>query len=229
MAESYRTEEEQVAALKQWWDENGKSTLLILVVVIAGIFGWEAYQNQQEAKLAAASTVYQNMLAAVDAGNGQSTAEQAATARHLASTLREDYAGTTYAQFAALYQARFAVEDGDLEAARQVLSDVLETTSVADIEYQARLRLARVLYADEQYDAALQQLQDIPPGYATSYGELKGDILRAREDYPAALSAYQAALEGSLRERGGAAGGGLLQLKLEQVQSILGSDSAGDA
>ena len=43
--ESYRTEEEQVEALRRWWNENGRSTLFVIVVVLAGTFGWQGWQR----------------------------------------------------------------------------------------------------------------------------------------------------------------------------------------
>ena len=37
--ESYRTEEEQVEALKRWWDENGRSTMTAVVLALVAGFG----------------------------------------------------------------------------------------------------------------------------------------------------------------------------------------------
>ena len=36
----YKTEEEQVEAIKKWWNENGKSIIVGIVVGITAIFGW---------------------------------------------------------------------------------------------------------------------------------------------------------------------------------------------
>jgi predicted negative regulator of RcsB-dependent stress response len=35
-----KTEEEQIAAIKNWWKENGNSLLMAVVAAIAIIFGW---------------------------------------------------------------------------------------------------------------------------------------------------------------------------------------------
>ena len=33
--EEYRTEEEQVEALRRWWNENGRSTIVAIIVALA--------------------------------------------------------------------------------------------------------------------------------------------------------------------------------------------------
>lgn len=105
MSDSYRTEEEQVEALKAWWRENGKSTLVAIALAVMGVFGWQGWQKQQQADQSTASAIYQNLLTAANGDNGQATLAQIATANHLADTLKADYTGTTYAHFAALYKA----------------------------------------------------------------------------------------------------------------------------
>ena len=47
MSDSYRTEEEQVEALKAWWRENGKSTVVAIAMAVMGVFGWQGWQKQQ--------------------------------------------------------------------------------------------------------------------------------------------------------------------------------------
>ena len=39
--EQYRTEEEQVEALKKWWEENGRSTVVAVIVALGLGFGWQ--------------------------------------------------------------------------------------------------------------------------------------------------------------------------------------------
>ena len=44
--EQYRTEEEQVEALRRWWNENGKSTVAVIVIALAAGLGWQAWQRE---------------------------------------------------------------------------------------------------------------------------------------------------------------------------------------
>lgn len=228
MAEGYHTEEEQVEALKKWWAENGKSTLVSIVVAIAAVLGWQGYQKQQQARVEEASVMYQNMLTAAHGSNGQPTATQITTANYLAETLKHDFPSSTYAQFAALYRARFAVDANDFATAEQELRWVLNTAAVPAMLIETRLRLARILYAEQKYDEALAQLQGDASGYAASYEEIKGDIYQARGDKAQALAAYQKAIEinNNAEQR---ATNRLLEIKLEQLTSAMGSTAGKDA
>jgi predicted negative regulator of RcsB-dependent stress response len=195
MSQEHMTEDEQVEALKRWWRENGKSTLLTIAIAVAAVFGWQGWQKQQQASVEAASALYQNMLTAALANNAQPNSEQLATANHLAETLKTDFANSTYADFAALYQAKFAVEAGDLAAAEQALNWVLAGGSTAEVEAQARLRLARVQYAAQNFEQALATLNNGEAlGYASAFEELKGDIYQSQGKTDLAAAAYEQAL-----------------------------------
>ena len=228
MAESYRTEEEQIEALKKWWQDNGKSTVVSIVVAIAAVFGWQGWQQKQQADTDAASAVYQDMLVAV---NATATAEQLATARHLANTLKQDFSNSTYARFAALYKAKLAVEDNDLAGAEQELRWVLERGITPELELEVKLRLARVLYAQDRFDEALQQLQGDASGFAAAYEEARGDIYLAQDDSKQALLAYQKASELN-RQAQQPVNRPMLEMKLQQLKSkqgqIDGTGNVGD-
>ena len=216
MAEVYQTEEEQVEALKKWWKENGKSTVISIVVAIAAVVGWRGWQEQQQGNIDAASAVYQNLLSASQGQNGTVTAEQLTTANHLAETLKQDYPNSTYAHFAALYKAKFAVEKNDLATAESELRWILATGTTAELTLQTQLRLARVLYASEKYDDALGQLSSSSPAYAASFEEVRGDIYLAQGQADQARLAYQKAVE--LSQQGPqSASSPLLEMKLQQL------------
>ena len=195
MAEGYQTEDEQVEALKKWWKENGKSTLATIAIAIAGVFGFQAWQQQQQAEVDAASAVYQNLLLATGEQNAEATMEQRLTANHLANTLKADFPSSTYARFAALHKASLAVTAKDLTSAEEELRWVLASKPSAEIAVQTRLRLARVLSAQGNHDAALQQLLGDSGANANAYEEVKGDIYLAQGNKTEAALAYQKALE----------------------------------
>ncbi|ARN76033.1 YfgM family protein [Oceanicoccus sagamiensis] len=216
MAEGYQTEDEQVEALKKWWNENGKSTLATIAIAVAGVFGYQGWQTQQQAEVDAASAIYQNLLAATNGQNGTVTVEQTATANHLADTLKADFPSSTYARFAALYKAKLAVNAEDLAAAEAELRWVLASGPSAEMSVQAKLRLARVLAAQQQYDDALAQLQGDSGTSASAYEEVKGDIYVAQGNSADAALAYQKALE--LDQQGtNPASNPLLTLKIQQL------------
>jgi predicted negative regulator of RcsB-dependent stress response len=188
--DTFRTEEEQVEAMKRWWDENGKSTIAAIVLALAAGFGWQGWQGYQVEQRQAASDVYQTLLQAL------SGAEQGAIdhseAVKLAGQLKKDYVGSTYAQFAALQLARIAVQDGNLATAEAELRWVLEKAGKGgDVALIAELRLARILASrgdTEQALAILDAAGDNP--YAASYEAARGDILLAQGLEAEAREAY---------------------------------------
>ncbi|MGK0500786.1 MAG: putative negative regulator of RcsB-dependent stress response [Oceanicoccus sp.] len=219
MAENY-TDDEQVEALKRWWNENGKSTLLSIALAVAAVFGWQGWQEKQETDMHGASAVYQNLLAAAAGNNGGASEQQVATANHLAETLKKDYPSSTYADFAALYKARFAVEADDLVTAEQELRWVIDGGTTDELMIQTRLRLARVLHAQGEHDQALQVLTGDTLAYASAYEELRGDIYLAQGDKAAAELAYQKATD--LNQQGVAPlTNPILEIKRQQLKSEL--------
>lgn len=188
------TEEEQVEALKRWWEENGRSTIAGVAIALVAAFGWQGWLKYGQEQREAASDIYQQLLE-VAAGAEQNPAQQG-EAERLAARLRDEYAGSTYAQFAGLQLARLAVVDGDLDSAESALREVLaEADSGGDIALVAQQRLARVVAAKGDTDAALALLAT-PGGqnsYQASYALVRGDILLAAGRKDEALTAYQLA------------------------------------
>jgi len=220
MAEGYESDEEQIEALKKWWQDNGTSTLATVALALILYFGWQGWQSQKQEDIVTASSIYQNMLAAVGSGNSVLTDEQRSTANHLATTLKTDFPGSTYAQFAALYKAKLAVEAKDLGAAEQELQWVMDGDAIPDIVVQAKLRLARVLYAQGKYPAALLLLDNSNAIYAAAFEEVRGDIHNALGEPDNAKLAYLKASELN-KQAENPSPNPLLELKIEQLNSKL--------
>ncbi|WP_426414648.1 YfgM family protein [Aestuariirhabdus sp. LZHN29] len=213
----YRTEEEQIAAIKQWWKNNGTAIMLGLALALAGVFGYQAWEKSQLQNASAASALYQE-LAALMVNNPQAlTEQQQSTLSHLVSTLKQEHGGTGYAAMAALLQARQHVEQGDLAAARSELLWAMEQKLEANLEAIVRLRLARVTYEGTQESArqALGLIDGVDAGsFVSSYEEVKGDLYVALEQPEAARAAYQKAVDAA-REHGQSRP--LVQLKLDDL------------
>jgi predicted negative regulator of RcsB-dependent stress response len=185
---SHYEDEAQVEQLRTWWRENWLALAGGLGLGLAGIFGWEAWQDSQTAKAEKASQIYED-LKKVPAVRGGHAAE-------LGQKLIADFAGTPYAAQAALLLASRAVEQNDLDGARTRLTWVLDHADDPGMKKIARLRLARVLWQQDKPDDALAQL-DIADddAFAALYQELRGDIQLARGDRAAAKTAYEKALQ----------------------------------
>lgn len=191
MAE-FETEEQELEALKKWLKENGPSIVIGLVVGIGGLFGWRYYLDYKTGHAAEASDRYQSVLQQVVTGRADEfTAVQA-------DQLRNDYTDTPYAALASLAQARQAHINGNEEDALMQLDWAMKNASTPELEHTARLRMARILLAQQKYDEAGSILEkDYPGGYAAVYEELKGDLYVARGDLAQARIAYDKAIGAS--------------------------------
>jgi predicted negative regulator of RcsB-dependent stress response len=215
--EQYRTEEEQVEALKKWWDENGRSTIVAVIVALGLGFGWQGWQKHQQQQTAAASDSYQALLQQL---SGE--ADSAEIVR-LGEQIKADYARSTYAQFAALHLARLAVNAGDLAKAEAELRWILgRADKGSDTHQLAQLRLARVLASKGEHEQALSILETADAGsYQAAYAVAKGDTLLMLGRDDEARAAYTSAMV--LASRGGA------QVNLAMVQQKLQSLSPVEA
>jgi predicted negative regulator of RcsB-dependent stress response len=193
--EHYRTEEEQVEALKRWWRENGRSTVVAVVVAVALGLGWQGWQRSREAAAQDTALRYQALLEALGAAEAAAAGEQAATGadpRELARALRDAQPGSVYGRFAALHLAQLAVQDGDPETAVEQLRWVADEAS-GSLRELAQLRLARVQAARGETDAALALLAADAVALAPAYALARGDVLLAAGRRDEALAAYREA------------------------------------
>lgn len=227
--DTYSSEEQQLEAIKKWFRDNGRHVVTGVLVAAVAAFGIFSWQQRQQHQRETAAVEYQNLLQAIrvidlspaaanqaDAAN--KTKEQLATARHLAETLKSDFESSAYAQFAALFKAKLAVDENDLAQAETELKWVLAHKPSDEIRALTQLRLARVLRAKGDDTAALAQLDEATAGsYAGAYLQLKGDIAQARGDIEAARAAYMRAQELE-KKMSSPINDPLLEMKLRDLQ-----------
>lgn len=208
MSDLNRTEEEQIEEIKQWWKENGLSIGLGICIGLGGLFGYRGWQAHEKAQAEAASVAFQNMIASV-------RNNQREEVHNSAGQLLNEFSGTSYAVFAALTEAKLAVENEEYSQASKHLQFAIENAPDSEFKRIATIRLARVLLAEGKYDEALSQLDSRNYGESTSLSEeLRGDILKKKGDAQGAHEAYSEALAGLEKEAPGYA---ILELKLDSV------------
>jgi predicted negative regulator of RcsB-dependent stress response len=192
--DAYRSEEEQVEALKRWWEENGRSTIAAVIIVVSLSFAYQTWRGSNERQNENASDLYQTMLQAVSAAEESGSLAQQGAA--IGEQLKAEYDDSVYAQFAALHLARLAVDNGDLVDAETQLRWVLgKADKGSDTAQLAQLRLARVLAASGDIDQALAVLDSGAQGdYQASYALARGDILLAQGRADEARQAYTQAM-----------------------------------
>jgi predicted negative regulator of RcsB-dependent stress response len=231
--ESYRTEEEQVEALKKWWDENGRGTVVAIIVALGVGFGWQGWKGYQSGQSEAASERYQALLQALSEVGSD---EDLQAASNIAGQIKTEHARSSYAQFAALHLARMAASEGNLDEAEAELRWVLGRADKGSDTYQlAQLRLARVLASAGEGDQALSILDGTDPGaYQAANAVARGDALLMLGRRDEARQAYAQAL--NLAARGDTAGVDLpmVQQKLQSLspttprESVRAAETDGD-
>lgn len=198
--ETYRTEEEQIEAIKKWWQANGSNILIGIGLAILIVVGWQFWQGQKRSTGEAASVVYGELLQASELiDQPDADAEKAnanlATLMHLADELKSQHEASEYAVFAALMLAKQHVNAGDADKAEVELRWAIEHKASQGVKLVAQLRLARVLVMKDQLDDALALINGVDAGAQTAaFEEVKGDILVSLGKLDEARAAYSKAL-----------------------------------
>ncbi len=208
--EDYLTEEERLEALKRWVKENGRSVVLGVGFGAALVLGWNFWQTKQWQNAEQAGTTFQQMLTAQQ--NKQFDA-----ASKLSERLIEQHGSSAYGWYGRLFAAKFKADRGELDAAKQLLKEVLAKSRDENLRLLARLRLAQVMLGVQEDEEALKLVETadakmVAP-YRALYAELKGDILLALGRHEQARTAYE--LARSLGEKSP-----LLELKIQDLAPV---------
>lgn len=188
----FETEEQKIEALKKWWQENATVVITGIVLGAALIAGWRFYLEYRTSQAEQASVLYEMVLQAAGA-DSDINAQQTRV-----NELMADYASTPYAALSALVLAKQQVQAGDNVKAIQQLEWVIKNSTATEITNIARLRLARLLMAGEQYDAAMNLVNAVyPESFTALFEELKGDLHVKRGEIDAARTAYDKAIQAS--------------------------------
>lgn len=189
------SDEEVVENLKHWWSRFGTASMLGLAVVLFAFAGWRYWDSSRDEAATAAAKLGQQMVTAQQRLIANPDDKAANTElQRLGRQIIDEYGSTPYAIDASLLLARRAVDQGDLAGAAKQLRATLDMGLEADTEVVVRTRLARVLAAQKQFDAALAELAELESvGLEPLVAEIRGDIALQKGDREAARAAYQAA------------------------------------
>lgn len=224
----YRTEEEQIEAIKRWWKENGSTILVTLVVVLVVLFGWRIWKDHDRTIGEAASTSFQDLLDASQklAINQQTFTKDSIEVKSvetLGQIVIDEHADTDYAIHANLLLAKKSVIIGDYESAERQLKEILRGKHDKSLTMLTRYRLAKVLLARGNYEESLSTLSVNDAGaFSAAYEELKGDIYVKSGDQSKARLHYKNAL--AIVTEGGQNGEGstrpMLEIKYHDLAGV---------
>ena len=180
---------ETAERIKRLWKKYGNLVVMIIVIIMAAILGLQTWHKHTVKVAAQASAVYENLLMGV-------ATKKIAQTQGVANQLISDYASSPYAKLAALILAKQAVADKNLPMAVTKLQWVIKHAKVASIKAIAQLRLARVLLAEKQPQAALTLLQSVTEqNMLPEADSIKGDAYLMLKQTTKAKAAYQQALK----------------------------------
>lgn len=184
-----RTEQEQIEDIKQWWEKHGKTIIIGVIFLISGVIGGQVWMDYQESTKARVSYEYDSMLNEMRDGNIDSAMQHG-------SMLIEKNAESAYAPLAALALAKMDVEKGDLAAAATHLRWVVDHATLDEVKAIARVRLAKVLLAQDNADEALSLVTgNVPSNFIAAFANVRGDIFVKKGDVASAKTAYQSVLD----------------------------------
>jgi predicted negative regulator of RcsB-dependent stress response len=196
------SEEEQWERLKSWMRQNVPFVLGLAAVGLLAYFAMDWWKSQKDDKAIQASVQYEQLLQTFDSGKVEDALAQR-------ETLRKEHPESAYTSAADLAAAKVFVLQNNLDKAVERLERVMNTSPDLQLRPIARLRLARVLSAQGQYDKALAVL-----GTVDSSG-FQPAFLEAR-----ALQEYESARKLLPESQQGTAGvGELLDLKINDLRA----------
>lgn len=183
----YKTEEEQVQAIKQWWKENSVSVIAGIVIGIVTLTGYNYWIKTTQNEAQQASIIYSKILSSPD--NKANDVE----------ILQSEFSGTPYAALATLLLAKDYVNGNETDKAVTQLKWVVENNSNDAVQHIAQQRLARVYLSLNNVEAAEALIKGIKvAGFTAGYHEIQGDInlaknlpVQAKENYRLALSSLE--------------------------------------
>jgi len=176
-----KSDEEKAEELKAWWKSNGLSVAAGIGLAIAGMFGWQQWQQHKLDQSEGASKILSQI------NKNPSDAE-------LLKKINSEYSNTPYASLAALNAAKVACNANKMDDCISQLK-VASNSSQSDIAIVAKVRLARTLISANKLDDASAIISGIKSSaYSSLVSELNGDLFLAKKEPVKAREAYDKAL-----------------------------------
>ena len=183
-------EQEQLDQLKHFWKQYGNAITWALIAILGAFACWNGYQYWQRSQAAQAAAMFDEVERVVKSGDP-------ARMDRVFTDIRSRFGSTTYAQQAGLLVAKQYYSAGNAQAAKSVLTWVVDNASDPGYQALAKLRLAAVLMDSKSFDEALRQLTgSFPANFEALVADRKGDILILQGKKPEALVEYRKAYKG---------------------------------
>ncbi|VAW47905.1 hypothetical protein MNBD_GAMMA02-1148 [hydrothermal vent metagenome] len=201
---------EQEQIVKEWLSNNWMTIFAGIAIGIGGLWGYGQWQNSKVTHSVAAATEYTQLEAALALTEG-------AEVNQLINDYEAEFGSNIYTIQARLQAASQLVEADDVAAAKTQYQVLIAAKPDKPIAEMVRLRLARLLVSEGDYDAASTELGLVQSkAYQTIVEEVMGDIYAAQGNHSKAQDAYQLALN----EGEGYSGKQIIEMKLADIKAV---------
>ena len=157
------SEEEQVDKIKKWWNSNGKQIIAGAVIGLAGVFGWNYYNDYQDNQSLNARSLY--LSYAADSNNVGAY-----------NKLIKEHPSSSYTDQATLLMAKYLFDAGSYSLALDAIKPLISNQS-SIISSTAVLRVASIYLQLGQHDEALSTLNiESGEGFSGLIYNLTGDV-----------------------------------------------------
>lgn len=208
----YETEEEQIEAFKSWWNKYGTQLLSAVLVVVLAFSGWRYWNNSQYVENANASSMYEFLQVNLQQGSFGEVSREALK-------LMQEQPSSPYAAGAAMLQATYNLEKGEVDEAVEHLKWILVNSEDKALKTVAHMRLARILSDNGQMSEAEEQISELQTMQlnGSAQGELDyitGVLALKKQDDEKAFNAFTAVVSNPQTEKNLL---GLAQIQLDDL------------
>ena len=165
-------------------------SLVLLGILLLALIGYKTNQHFQQQRNEVASRTFWELSSALE--------EQDAQALESSYGILQEQANEGQLVLAKLLLARAEVDEDDSEAAAQYYRDIVEISRHKSLKDIARMRLAKLLAAEQRYDEAWKMTEEIESEqiqYSALVAELQGDINVLQKKFDEAREKYEEAFE----------------------------------
>lgn len=182
------TDQQQAENVKNWLRQNGLFLVSGVVLGLGALFGWNQWQRYQEQQAENASALYESFQSAA-------RLKQVEQAEAAMLKLVTEHAGSPYTDQGRLIMAKVYLEVSKPEEARKSLQMAADKAASTEVQYIARLRLARVLSFQQKYPEALKALEaPYSKAFAPLFHDVRGDVYYTMNKAAEARSEFEQAL-----------------------------------
>ena len=201
------SQEEQQEILLSFWQKYRYLLIAILFVIVSAIIGRDYLQTSSFEEDLNSATQYQEYI------------EAETDQKALGEKILQSYPESIYSDFVRLNEAKRNYNDGDFNAAIDLLIYILDSKSMSPDEFDpiiaaAQTRLAKIYIEQQNFNEVISTFESTSE-MTSSMHELKGDAHNGLGQFSLARESFMLALQNSTNQTARA----LINMKISDLES----------